>query len=133
MARVDVEPVGRPPELDPDAREDDRVELMVEWFRENFEDPANQLPFESASGGFQWLWGGPYDAIEELEAAFPDASERELKAAVEAVEAAGTLEWSANSRRIVSQRVAARSGTGSEPRADPELVDRHRSPILKTT
>ncbi len=32
------------PEMDHDALEDDRIEMMVDCFRESYEDPANQLP-----------------------------------------------------------------------------------------
>ena len=39
-------------------------ELMIEWFNQNFEDPAERTPYESAEGGYQWIWGGPYDARE---------------------------------------------------------------------
>lgn len=44
--------------------------FLEEWFRANYEDPANRLPYESAEGGYLWIWGGPYDAREELEGNF---------------------------------------------------------------
>lgn len=44
--------------------------LMKEWFAENFEDPAERTPYESAEGGYIWIWGGPFDAEEELGNAF---------------------------------------------------------------
>ena len=37
----------------------EQVELMKEWFYENYEDPANRTPYESAEGGYIWIWGGP--------------------------------------------------------------------------
>ena len=49
------------PSLD-DLTHDERVEAMKEWFWENFEDPANETPYESREGGYQWIWGGPFDA-----------------------------------------------------------------------
>jgi hypothetical protein len=49
---------------------DEMVKTMVKWFFENFEDPAEETPFESAEGGYQYIWGGPYNANEELQAAF---------------------------------------------------------------
>jgi hypothetical protein len=46
-----------------------QIWAMRMWFGENFSDP-NILPYNSAEGGFQWIWGGPYDAREELEDEF---------------------------------------------------------------
>ena len=34
----------------------------------NFEDPANETPYESSEGGYIYIWGGPYDALEQLSA-----------------------------------------------------------------
>lgn len=43
-----------------------QLDVMETWFRQNFEDPAHRTPYESAEGGYIWIWGGPYDAREEL-------------------------------------------------------------------
>ena len=50
-----------PPSLEGLDREA-RIEAMVEWFGDNFEDPAQETPYESAEGGYIYIWGGPYDA-----------------------------------------------------------------------
>lgn len=55
-----------------DAGRDTQLEVMESWFREQFEDPAERTPYESAEGGYIWIWGGPYDAHEELETEFGD-------------------------------------------------------------
>lgn len=47
-----------------------QIEAMREWFYKNFEDPAERTPYESAEGGYIWIWGGPYDASEELQGEF---------------------------------------------------------------
>ena len=47
-----------------------QLECMETWFRQHFEDPAERTPYESAEGGYIWIWGGPYDAREELENEF---------------------------------------------------------------
>lgn len=47
-------------------------EEMRRWFYENYEDPANLLPYESKEGGYFYLWGGPYDAREVLSDKFYD-------------------------------------------------------------
>ncbi len=47
-----------------------QLEVMETWFRQHYEDPAERTPYESAEGGYIWIWGGPYDAREELESEF---------------------------------------------------------------
>lgn len=47
-----------------------QLEVMEVWFRQHFEDPAERTPYESAEGGYIWIWGGPYNAREELESEF---------------------------------------------------------------
>jgi hypothetical protein len=52
-----------------DFQELDEIEQrikMQEWFYENYEDPVERTPYESAEGGYIYIWGGPYDAHEEL-------------------------------------------------------------------
>lgn len=46
--------------------EEEQVEAMRAWFFENYEDPAHRTPYESREGGYIYIWGGPYDAHEEL-------------------------------------------------------------------
>lgn len=53
-----------------EASREDQMELMEEWFRNHFEDPAERMPYESAEGGYQYIWGGPFNATEELYAKF---------------------------------------------------------------
>lgn len=43
---------------------------MKKWFFENFEDPAHACPYESRKGGYTYIYGGPYDASEELQSFF---------------------------------------------------------------
>ncbi len=45
---------------------EEQIELMRAWFLENYEDPAERTPYESREGGYIYIWGGPYDAHEEL-------------------------------------------------------------------
>lgn len=47
-----------------------QIEVMKAWFRLRFEDPAENMPHDSREGGYIWVWGGPYNAREELEAEF---------------------------------------------------------------
>jgi hypothetical protein len=46
-----------------------QLDAMRVWFEEHFSDP-NILPYDSAEGGYQWIWGGPFDADEELPSEF---------------------------------------------------------------
>ena len=72
----------------------EKIELMAVWFRSNYEDPVERTPYETAEGGYQWIWGGPYDAREELSEKFegivPDAW---IEEAVEEVESDGLTDW----------------------------------------
>lgn len=47
-----------------------QIDIMRGWFYERFEDPAERTPYETAEGGYLWIWGGPYDAREQLESQF---------------------------------------------------------------
>lgn len=69
-------------------------ELIFQWFYKNFEDPAERTPYESAEGGYQWIWGGPYDAREELYSKFGDfVPESLIEEVVEEIEQDGLMEW----------------------------------------
>ncbi len=54
----------------PNEDRDVQLDVMRTWFFENFEDPVERTPYESAEGGYIWIWGGPYDAQEKLSDAF---------------------------------------------------------------
>ena len=53
-------------------------DVMRTWFHQNFEDPAERTPYESSEGGYIWIWGGPYDAREELMSEFSDVVPEDL-------------------------------------------------------
>lgn len=99
MAGVDLFPVSQPPSLE-GVESDTRIQMMVEWFGENFEDPAQETPYESAEGGYIYVWGGPYDAREEIEGAFPDATEEEIEVAVDDLQSDGLFDWAPSGSRI---------------------------------
>lgn len=44
----------------------EQIAAMVEWFTARFEDPAMETPYMGSEGGYQWIFGGPYDALEEI-------------------------------------------------------------------
>lgn len=45
---------------------DSKIDIMRSWFHEHFSDPVENTPYESSEGGYIYIWGGPYDAYEEL-------------------------------------------------------------------
>lgn len=91
---------NEPPDPDEDGEEtiddEDRqaqIDALVEWFFERYEDPAQRLPYISAEGGYQWIYGGPYDAREELAENFPDLPDDIIGAAVDEIESDGLTDW----------------------------------------
>lgn len=77
-----------------------KVEAMVQWFYENYEDPAVRMPYESAEGGYQWIWGGPYDALEQIGDQFSDVSdEAAIEEAAAEITSDGLFDWAPKARR----------------------------------
>lgn len=64
-------------------------EELADWFFENYKDPADGVPYDR---GYLYVFGGPYDAWDELSAEFPDADEDVIQIAVEIIEQNGG-EW----------------------------------------
>lgn len=52
------------------AGRDTQLNVMQQWFHANYENPVENTPYESAEGGYIYIWGGPYDPYEELEGEF---------------------------------------------------------------
>jgi len=83
-----LDPLSDPPSLE-GLDQEARVEAMVAWFYENFEDPANEMPYDGKEGGYQYIHGGPYEAADYIPDAFPDADEEDHIAAIDAIDAEG--------------------------------------------
>jgi hypothetical protein len=49
-----------------------QIGVMRTWFLQNYETPEENTPYDSADGGYVYIWGGPYDPREELEKEFAD-------------------------------------------------------------
>jgi HEPN/RES N-terminal domain 1 len=45
---------------------DPRQAKMADWFHANYKDPADGVPYDSSEGGYQYIFGGPYDPQDEL-------------------------------------------------------------------
>ncbi|WP_315707335.1 MULTISPECIES: ribonuclease E/G [unclassified Bradyrhizobium] len=82
---------------------DELVEAIKAWFLSNFEDPAESTPYDSGEGGYQWIWGGPYDAREEIEGYFGDELPGDIVDQVVADLEGIALEWAPNSNRIYDE------------------------------
>ena len=75
-------------------RRAEKLEVMIDWFFQNYEDPVHSLPYESAEGGYIWIWGGPYNARDELGGKFSDlVSEKLIEEAVEEIQRDGLRDW----------------------------------------
>jgi hypothetical protein len=77
------------------------IEAIVEWFGENFQDPVHEMPYNSREGGYQYIYGGPYDAAEEVSMFESDLTgifgDEEslliLEGAVDRIQQEGTYDW----------------------------------------
>ncbi|AGQ32471.1 hypothetical protein [Serratia liquefaciens] len=49
---------------------DDQLEVMRSWFLENYENPVHSCPYNGREGGYAYIYGGPFNAREELEMIF---------------------------------------------------------------
>jgi hypothetical protein len=77
-----------------------QIEVMRDWFFENYEDPANACPHESREGGYHYIYGGPYDASEELQAMFESYVKLDyIQELVDDLQGE-CFEWSGNSNNI---------------------------------
>jgi hypothetical protein len=77
-------------------------EEMADWFLSEFEDPVHSLPHDSREGGYQYIWGGPYELRNELEGQFAP-SDKDLEEAVRIVEEKNpddTWDWTPTEERI---------------------------------
>lgn len=81
-------PLSKPPSLEGMSSEE-RVDAMVEWFFENFEDPAQETPYNGREGGYLYIHGGPYEAQDYIPDAFPDAEEDEHTEAIDRIDGDG--------------------------------------------
>jgi hypothetical protein len=68
---------------------------MRHWFHRNFEDPAQETPYNTQEGGYLYIWGGPYEAGEELYSEFgalvPEERIQELAEEIEGED--GIYDW----------------------------------------
>lgn len=68
------------------------VDHMVEWFFENYKDPAEGVPYDTREGGYQYFAGGPYDAQDVLIGKFSRMPHEDIGEAVQQIDQNGH-EW----------------------------------------
>ena len=111
LLSLETGPTSPAPSLK-DMDSEERVTAMVEWFRSNFEDPVHSTPYNGQEGGYQYIWGGPYETEDQLLSAFDGFNDEELEAAVSEIEEDGTTDWAPASKRI--QEVEDFGGTDDD-------------------
>lgn len=55
-----------------------KKEELKEWFFQHYEDPVQNTPYDSAEGGYIYIWGGPYDALDVLYGEFGDKVDEDV-------------------------------------------------------
>src|SRR5882762_845899 len=81
----------------PKAKRDVQLDAMRTWFYQNYEDPNDSCPYDSAEGGYQYIYGGPYDAREQLDAEFDGVIDDDVIEELEDELDDISSEWSGNS------------------------------------
>lgn len=104
VVNFDIDLVHEPDGPDEPGDEDDLAPLgnvpsdeLKEWFYSAYEDPAQSLPYNSREGGYQWIRGGPYTALEALEEEYGNRySFEDLEKIASEIEdeSGGLTEWS---------------------------------------
>lgn len=105
MVSLNLDPNLRPPEEPIEGLEGEALhEAVKAWFLLNFENPAENTPFNSREGGYQYIWGGPHEAREEIEGYFgyDTIPEKDLDAIVSDLER-DSWEWAPSSSRIYDE------------------------------
>lgn len=72
--------------------EESKVNKMINWFYEVYEDPAESVTYISREGGYQYFADEPYDAREVLQEEYPEEKESLIEQAVEIITEEGH-EW----------------------------------------
>lgn len=101
MPSFELKPLSNTPYVDEDTdSREDMKEQITDWFHENFEDPIDNMPRNPETGSFDWIWGGPFDAREEIEDAFIGVDSEILDEVIEEIEFGGR-EWAPHSDRVI--------------------------------
>lgn len=76
---------------------ENQIAAMRNWFFQNYEDPVHACPYNSREGGYAYIFGGPYDADEELHGQFGGyVRDHIIQELADEIQEEG-IEWSGNS------------------------------------
>jgi hypothetical protein len=53
-------------------KKDAQIQIMKNWFLSNYQNPEGEIPYDKEEGDYVYIYGGPYDAREELNDQFGD-------------------------------------------------------------
>ena len=82
--------------------DEDIIDFLVLWFGSQYEDPVHEMPY--INGEYQYIYGGPHDANEELWDTFGDyVTEEIIEHAVDEITMGGTYEWAPSFHHPVQQ------------------------------
>jgi hypothetical protein len=106
------------------AGRDRQIEYMRYWFRRHFEDPAQETPYSSEEGGYLYIWGGPYDAKEQLFDEFGKiVSEDRINELAAELESDGLYDWAPGphhpDRVQIEEEGQAEHGSDDDPFPPP--------------
>lgn len=77
-----------------------QLEVMRNWFFENFEDPVESCPYNGREGGYLYIYGGPYEASDELQSMFGQyVKENYIEELTDELQDQ-CYEWSGNSNNV---------------------------------
>ena len=72
------------------------VSAIRKWFNDNYKNPNDVCPYDSKEGGYIYIYGGPYDARQEIGMMFGEAVEADIIDEVASELEGICFEWSGN-------------------------------------
>ncbi len=95
---------------------------IIDWFHSQFWDPAHETPYDGREGGYQYVYGGPYEAREELEEKFGGIVEEYIiENAVEEIESDGQTDWAPSPKHPDQLRAAEEHYESFKPQTLDEI------------
>jgi hypothetical protein len=95
---IQHDPVSDPPNVSRMAKAA-KIDAIIGWFLTNFEDPVHETPYESAEGGYQYIWGGPYETRDIIESVFAGRVDQSVIEEIIGRLESETSEWVPSSNR----------------------------------
>ncbi len=95
---------------------------VIAWFHSQFWDPAHETPYNGREGGYQYVYGGPYDAREQLDEKFGGIVEEDIiENAVGEIESDGQTDWAPSPRHPDQLRAAEEYYESLKPQTLDEI------------